>query len=150
MHLRIGAIQHILAYFGTVFSVLDGDSFFSFIFELCFDKLLEIRLLIVNILTSRFKNERFECLLAHRYHVTAYLTSFAIFDPSHVLSHIANKVLEAIKKAGDDVCCLGLIILLHSSKLIFNHLLNSLLREEYHLNIDYFLRQFDSLWLSKK
>jgi hypothetical protein len=58
--------------------------------------------------------------------------------------------VETVKKAGEESPCLGLLILLFSVKYILTDIMNGILREEYYIYIDTFLRHFDDLWLSKK
>lgn len=135
----------------TPFSVIGEEDCFGLVYELCFDKIIEIRLFMLNLLVSRFKNEAFRQFSQHKYHKIVYLTIFSIFEPNPYLNATSTKVIESIVKCTEkDQCCLGLTVLLFSCKLILNDILNGLLREEYRLNIDYFLTNFDRLWLSKK
>ena len=57
------AIKIILNYYQTPFQIFADEDLFSFVFELCFDKIVEIRFMLLNIFISRFKSEFYKRFL---------------------------------------------------------------------------------------
>lgn len=58
--------------------------------------------------------------------------------------------METIKKSGEESTCLGLLVLIVSLKYILNDILNGILREEYFIYLDTFLKLFDEIWMMKR
>lgn len=133
----------------TVFEVLPTKEVFELMFEMCFDKHVEIRFLIINSLCSRFKHNLFKKFLAEKYESAALLTTMAAFDTNPHLKTVASRMVKSFRGSGND-CTLGLVILIYSIKHILNLTLRNLQREEYQTFIDSFLNHFHRMWLCEK
>ena len=73
---------------------------FSLVLELCLDKIIEMRVLVLNFMTSRFKHDDLRLFVMEKYRIAAMLTIFTIMEPNPMLKVLSSSVVEKIKKAG--------------------------------------------------
>lgn len=89
----------------------------------------EIRLLILNLMISRFKCEDLRSFVMERHRIAAMLTIFSTFEQIPILKITASRVIENIRKSGDENVCLGLLILLFSLNYILKDIMNGIIRD---------------------
>ena len=144
LHLRLSAIKLILKVYQTKFEILGGENIFGFVLELCVDKSVEIRLVILNLMSSRFKSDEYKAFLLNKYRIASFLTILSIFEPTIILQKTSRRMLETIKKSCDDNSNFGFIVLIYSVKMIFNDTLKALVnKEDQYMYLDTFIKGFD-------
>ena len=107
--------------------------------------------MMLNILSSRYKSERYQQFLENKFRVTSYLTMFVIFQPTQMLQKVARKVIESIKKVVQENSYFGFMVLMFSLKMILNDIYKSLRNgEDQFMYIDKFVKSFYDIWLTKR
>ena len=151
LHLRLLAIKLIVKVYRTKYEILGGENIFGFVLELCVDKSVEIRLFILNLMSSRFKSDEYKAFLSNKYRIASFLTILSIFEPTIILQKTSRRLLETIKKSNDENSNFGFIVLIYSVKMVFNDILKALVnKEDQYMYLDTFTKGFDEIWMVKR
>lgn len=151
LHLRLLAIKLIVKVYRTKYEILGGENIFGFVLELCVDKSVEIRLFILNLMSSRFKSDEYKAFLSNKYRIASFLTILSIFEPTIILQKTSRRILETIKKSNDENSNFGFIVLIYSVKMVFNDILKALVnKEDQYMYLDTFTKGFDEIWMVKR